>query len=264
MLPLLLLAVSLPCAAGQHSREGEAAAEPPALRGPSVSKAAKPSEAPKPIIVVVGGVGGLENLKLSLQWALHLAGLDAEVRNFEWTHGKGHIIKDLQDTRNHADKTDELVHELRRLKADAPDRPLYLVGRSGGTVLALGAAARFPPQSFERIILLSPAISPTFDLSPALRATRRELVAFCSDLDWFVLGWGTQQFGTADRYYSSSAGLKGFVPPPDATPETEELYCRLVQVHWSPSMILHGHTGGHIGPTLPTFLASDVVPWLKP
>jgi pimeloyl-ACP methyl ester carboxylesterase len=248
---LLLLAVALSGNAGVEDR--------PAVDAASISPTAK-----SPIIVVVGGVGGLENLKLSLQWSLRLAGLDAEVRNFEWTHGKGHIFKDLQDTRNHADKTEELVRELRRLKAEEPDRSLYLIGRSGGTILALGAAARFPPQSFERIILLSPAVSPTFDLSPALRATRRELVAFCSDLDWFVLGFGTQQFGTADRYYSSSAGLKGFVPPPNATPETEELYRRLVQIHWTPSMILHGHTGGHLGPTLPTFLANDVVPWLKP
>lgn len=216
------------------------------------------------LIVIVGGVGGIENLKLSLQWALHHAGMEAEVQNFEWTHGKGHIFKDLQDTRNHIQKTKELVEEIHKVKNADPERPIYLIGRSAGTVVALAAAAELPPQTLERIILLSPAVSANFDLGPALRATRHEIVSFSSDLDWLVLGWGTQRFGTADRYYASSAGLGGFTPPPDADADTQELYHRLVQVRWTPSMILHGHTGGHIGTTLPTFLASDVVPWLKP
>ena len=42
------------------------------------------------------------------------------------------------------------------------------------------------------------------------------------------------------------------------------LYNRLVQVRWMPSMILEGHTGGHLGTAMPTFLNREVVPWLKP
>jgi hypothetical protein len=82
--------------------------------------------------------------------------------------------------------------------------------------------------------------------------------------DTVVLGWGTKQFGTADRYYSCSAGMTGFVRPVDADEETQELYRRLVQVRWTPGMIFHGHPGGHIGTAMPTFLARDVAPWLRP
>src|SRR6516162_5502717 len=91
----------------------------------------EPTTAGRPIVLIVGGVGGLENLKLGTQWALKHAGLDCEVRNFEWTHGKGHILKDLQDTRQHARKTAELVDEIRKIKESDPDRPLYIIGRSG-------------------------------------------------------------------------------------------------------------------------------------
>jgi hypothetical protein len=236
------------------------------LCGEQLAAAEPGSVAPeKPgLVLIVGGVGGLENLKLSLQWALKYAGLDCEIRNFEWTHGKGHIFKDLQDSRNHSQKTTELAEEINRIKAADPDRPLFLIGRSGGAVMALAVSELLPPQTIERIILLSPAVSPNFDLRPALRATRNEIVSFYSDLDWFILGWGTNHFGTADRIYSPSAGMTGFVKPGDDDPEGKELYRRLVQVRWNPAMILVGHTGGHIGTTMPGFLAKDVVPWLKP
>jgi hypothetical protein len=121
-----------------------------------------------------------------------------------------------------------------------------------------------PPQTLERIILLSAAVSPSYDLKPALRATRQEIVSFNSELDWFVLGWGTWQFGTADRFYCSSAGKCGFVRPPENDTEGRELYRRLVEIRWTPNMLLRGNNGGHIGSVMPTFLATDVAPWLKP
>jgi pimeloyl-ACP methyl ester carboxylesterase len=217
-----------------------------------------------PVVIVCGGVGGLENLEIYLKWAVQHTGVPCDVRGFDWTHGKGHIFKDLQDTQNHAQKTAELAEEVRRVCLTEPGRPIILIGRSGGSVLALGVAEMLPPQTLERIILLSAAVSPGYDLKPALRATRKEIVSFRSELDWFVLGWGTWQFGTADRLYCSSAGKCGFNHPPESDAEGKELYRRLVEICWTPSMLLHGNNGGHIGTVMPSFLASDVVPWLKP
>lgn len=226
-----------------------------------------PAQEPAPpggLVFLVGGVGGLENLKHATNWAVRNAKLDCEVREFNWTHGKGHILRDLQDTRHHEAKTAELVRLIVDAREQEPERPIYLIGRSGGSVLALTAAGQLPPETLERIILLSPAVSPSFDLRPALRACKHEIVNFHSDLDLFVLGWGTTQFGTADRFYTPSAGLAGFVKPGEGDDESRDLYRRLVQVRWTPSKILRGHPGGHIGTAIPTFLASDVTPWLKP
>lgn len=217
-----------------------------------------------PLVFVIGGVGGLENLEISMRWAAQHAGIPCEVRDFDWTHGKGHFFKDLQDTQNHAQKTAELAEEIRRECLLEPGRPIFLIGRSGGSILALGVAELLPPQTLERIILLSAAVSPSYDLRPALRATRQEIVSFQSELDWFVLGWGTWQFGTADRLFTASAGKGGFNRPSESDAEGQELYRRLVEIRWTPSMLLHGNNGGHIGSVMPSFLASDVAPWLKP
>jgi pimeloyl-ACP methyl ester carboxylesterase len=230
---------------------------------PAQTVAPPDTESKHGVVIVVCGIGGLDFVALSSHWALPRAGVRHEIREFSWTHGKGRLLRDLQDTQHCLQKAGELATEVRTIKAQDPDRPVFLVGKSGGTGLVLAAAEQLPPQSLERIILLSPAVSPTYDLRPALRATKHEIVSFHSPYDQLVLHWGTSQFGTIDRYYGASAGLHGFVIPKDLSPEDRALYDRLVQVRWSPAMILEGHIGIHIGTSMPAFVAKEVAPWLK-
>jgi hypothetical protein len=200
---------------------------------------------------------------MSSEFALPRAGVAHEIREFRWTHGKGHIFKDLQDTQNAIQKAHELAGTLSSAKLLEPDRPIFVIARSGGTGLVLAAAEQLPPQTIERIILLSAAVSPKYDLRPALRASRHGIVSFYSPLDQIVLGWGTRRFGTIDRFYGPSAGLKGFIVPTEMSPEDRQLYARLVQLPWHPRMIWEGHLGGHFGTNVPTFLGKEVAPWLK-
>lgn len=235
----------------------------PAMPPPRVPASAEQPSKPG-VIIVVCGIGGIDFVGLSSQWALPRAGVRHEIREFSWTHGKGRLLRDLQDTQHCLRKANELAAEVEKIKTQDPERPVYLVGKSGGTGLVLAAAEQLPPQTLERIILLSPAVAPTYDLRPALRATKYEIVSFYSPYDQLVLNWGTRQFGTIDRYYGASAGLRGFVIPPDLNASDRALYERLVQVKWNPAMILEGHLGIHIGTSMPAFVAKEVGPWLKP
>lgn len=212
------------------------------------------------IIFVVGGVGGIDVLAESVR----KLGLAHEVRDLVWTHGKGRIIKDLQDTPHIRKKAAELAAEIRRAHAEDPERPLFLIGKSGGAGLSLLAAEQLPPHTLQRLILLSPAVTPTYDVRPALRATRGEVVSYYSGFDWFVLGWGTWQFGTVDCVKGPSAGLCGFEKPANMSPADRDLYARFVQVRWSPSMIGSGNPGGHLANSMPAFIAKEVKPWLRP
>lgn len=215
------------------------------------------------VIFVVGGVGGFDVVGRSAQWALPQAGVPHEVRDFVWTHGWGRVLKDLQDIRYLLQKAEELASEIREVKAADPERPVYLVGKSGGAAVVLAAAERLPPETLERIILLSPAVSTTYDLRPALRATRKQIVSFHSKHDRLVLGWGTREFGTADRVYGPSAGLHGFTTPDNPSEEDRLLLQRLVQIPWMPRMVWEGHLGTHLGTSLPVFLYKEVAPWLR-
>lgn len=216
------------------------------------------------VVFRVGGVGGIGFMGFTTHWALPRAGLPHEIRDFTWTHGKGHMFLDLQDTRHCLVKAHELAVEIRKIKAENPDKPVYVLAHSGGSALALAAAEVLPERSIERIVLLSAAVSPAYDLRPALRATNNGIINFYSRKDHLILGWGTKCFGTMDRYYGPSAGYVGFVVPTNLETDDRLLYSRLVQRPWYPKQILEGNTGGHEGSVMPGFLAKEVVPWLKP
>jgi pimeloyl-ACP methyl ester carboxylesterase len=221
------------------------------------------AEAAPGVVFVVGGIGGLDPLGMSAKVALPLAGVKHEIREFCWTHGKLKLLRDLQDTRYLLARAGEMAVEVQKVKADHPERPVYLVGHSAGAAVVLAAAEQLPVGTLQRLIVLSAAVSPAFDLRPALRATRGELVAFNSGCDWVVLGWGTNQFGTADRVYSPSAGMVGFETPLGLEDEGRALYRRLVQRPWRMDMLLAGCGGAHHSTTMPLFLARFVAPWLR-
>lgn len=239
------------------------------LAGPSVLTA-KERPAPEPvkgseragIVITVEGIGGMDLIGHVAALAFRRAGLPHEVRRFVWTHGKGKHLKDLQDTAHMVRKAEELAALIRTLRTEAPKRPIYIVARSGGTGVTLFALEELPPGSVDRVVFLAAAVSPGYDLRPALRAVKRELVSFHSPFDQLVLNLGTRRFGTVDRHYGPSAGLHGFVPPPKLDDEGRALYARLVQVPWQSRMLLRGHMGSHFGSSLPSFLAAEVAPWL--
>jgi hypothetical protein len=214
------------------------------------------------IVFVADGIGGMDALgKIGRQcWAA--CGVPHEIRTFRWSHGTCHWLQDLQDEHNILWKGQKLAAKVREAKAKDPDRPIYLVGRSGGAGIVLTAAAHLPPDTVERIVLLSPAVSPSYDLSAAFRATRAEIVCFCSCNDQVLLNLGTSLFGTVDRVYGPSAGLHGFILPGNEEKDRCDLYSRLVHVRWRPDMLCEAHPGLHVSALSPLFLRREVAPWL--
>jgi pimeloyl-ACP methyl ester carboxylesterase len=239
------------------------AVSPALAQAPAALASRAEPDSPEAIVIAVGGVGGLDILGWSTQRAVGKAGLKYHVREFVWTHGWGQIFSDLQDRPHMEEKARDLARLIRRLQAEYPGRPVYLVAKSGGTGLAVRAAELLPEGSLERIVLLSAAMSPDYDLRAALRSCRREIVSYHSSFDQFILNWGTRQFGTIDRVYGPSAGLHGFRTPAELDEEGRTLYRRLIQVPWQPRMLMSLHNGGHAGNSFPAFLQAEVIPWLR-
>lgn len=234
------------------------------LAAPSFAWAAPRPEPTRPgVVYVVEGVGGMEVFKLTADLGFGWAGLPHEIRSFSWSHGFGCFLRDLQDRDNVTNKGAELAQEVLVLKRQEPARPVYLIGRSGGTGVVVRAAECLPPDTLERMILLASALSPCHDLRPALTATRGGIVSYHSRADRLILDWGTRQFGTIDGVQSQAAGHVGFAVPREQRSADAQLYQRLVQIRWTPSMMLAGNFGGHNGSLLPAFLASEVARWLR-
>ena len=222
-----------------------------------------PEGAETGLVLVADGCGGIELCELGVRQVMGERGGQARVTPVRWGHGFGRWHADLTDVANHSAQSRAIVEQVIDWRERHPSKPVFLLGKSGGTWIVVKALEELPGDSVEAVVLLAPAISPDYDLSRALRAVSRELVAFWSPLDVVVLGAGTWLFKTTDRVRSFSAGLVGFRPPEGLDDEGRALYrAKLRQVRWRAEMARTGYLGGHVGPDSPAFLRKYVVPLL--
>jgi hypothetical protein len=63
--------------------------------------------------------------------------------------------------------------------------------------------------------------------------------------------------GTADRCWSRSAGMVGFLTPSDPEPAK-----KLRHLRWSPKFLQQGWIGGHSSVASPRFVWRTLVPWI--
>ncbi len=216
------------------------------------------------LVLVADGVGGLDLCGTALRYVMGAQKLPYIVRVIPWGHGLGHWHQDLTNAANRDAKASVMAEEVRAFQARSPGASVFLVGKSGGTGVVVKALEALGEGSVDLAVLISPALSPNYDLTAALKAVRRELVVFWSPLDLIVLGAGTRIFGTIDRIKTVSAGLVGFRPPKPGRDDQKAQYAKLRQVRWRPKMASTGYLGGHVGPDSPAFLRKYVVPLFRP
>ena len=216
------------------------------------------------LVLIADGVGGFDLTSFGLRHIVGQGGGPQRVEAVAWGHGWGRWHADLSNVDNQRLGARAVADRVLAWRAAHPDRPAYLVGKSGGTGIAVAALELLPEGSVEAAALLASALSPTYDLTRALRAVDREVVAFWSPLDGIILGLGTWLFGTIDRVHSVGAGLVGFRPPGGLDAAGRELYrAKLRLVRWTRAMIAVGNFGGHAGTDNPAFLRRYVLPILR-
>jgi hypothetical protein len=218
------------------------------------------------LVLVADGVGGLDLCGTGLRYVVGAEELPLIVKVVPWGHGWGRWHRDLTNAHNrdaHARRVAAELEAFRLQTHEGAERPVYVVGKSGGTGVVVKALELLPEGAVDKAVLIAPALSPDYDLTRALRAVRHEMVVFWSPFDVIVLGAGTRVFGTIDRVRSVSAGLVGFRPPATPGGDSEAPYAKLRQVRWRPEMASTGYLGGHVGPDSPAFLRKYVVPLLR-
>jgi pimeloyl-ACP methyl ester carboxylesterase len=211
------------------------------------------------IVLIVDGAGGYQNAPRAIAAAVDEMHLPLHVRSFDWTHGWGPGLADVVDRDYSLCQGRRLAEEVCQYRRAQPGVPITLVGYSAGSAVALAAAELLPPATLERIVLLAPAVSASYDLSRALVSARLGVDAFVSARDLLLLGLGTALVGTADGKRDAAAGRVGFCPPRESA-----LVGRLRQYPWERSVAWTGNTGGHTGSLRPAYLKAFVVPLLLP
>jgi pimeloyl-ACP methyl ester carboxylesterase len=213
-------------------------------------------------VFVADGAGDFQITSRTLRSVSQADGYPLRIVTAHWSHGYLRIIADHVCYNYARMQGKKLADEVLDYRTQNPHTPIYLVGHSAGSAVIMAALENLPPGVVDRALLLSPSLSSSYDLRPALAAVGRGLHVFYSTHDYWYLGLVTNLLGSSDRHWSDSSGRYGFRVPCQG--DNTGLYGKLVQRPWQPADMQLGNLGGHYGNYQLEFLRTYIIPLLQP
>jgi len=203
-------------------------------------------------IIVLPGIEGRSLLNHGIAAGLNDAGLPYGIEIYDWTDGPLWAIYNLRSRKLHERQSRLVREKILAYRSEYPGRPVFLVGHSGGGALSLLTAEGLPEGTgVTGIVLMVPAISPSYSLDRALAHVERGIWNYCSYGDVVYLGALTTLFGTVDGKHVPAAGAVGFARPVDA---------RVHQIPFQIPMLRDWNAGGHLTCTNRTFVRKWIAP----
>jgi len=145
-------------------------------------------------------------------------GLPHEIHHFTWTHGTGKLLRICRTRKHILKKADELAAFIKAYRDKHPHRPIYVIGKAGHRHRPLWRCRALPAQCVDRVFCSAPAVSPTFDLRAALRATRRNrLVPFRATIAW-CSAWAPASSARSIAITATAPRMVGSTIPEQLTP----------------------------------------------
>lgn len=207
-------------------------------------------------VIVLPGIEGHSFLNRGIAYGLKDAGVPFGIEIYDWTDGPLWAIYNLRSRKLHALQCERLREKILAYQRDYPGRPVYLIGHSGGAALSLLTAAGLPEGvNVTGIVLIVPAMSPTYSLEGAATHVERAIWNYRSYGDCVYLGALTTLFGTVDGRHVPAAGALGFKKP---------LNPKVTEIPFQMSMLRDWNTGGHLTCTNRTFVRKWIAPLVMP
>ncbi|MBT3278650.1 MAG: alpha/beta hydrolase [Phycisphaerales bacterium] len=211
-----------------------------------------PDRLDRGLVVLLTGIEGRSLLNEAIAEGLDDGGVDWAIEIKDWTSLWGMLVS-LRDEKRNREVAGEIAARIERYQAAYPDRPVMILGHSGGGGMAVYTAEKLTNGKVQGVLLLNGAISKDYRLMRALRKSEQGLVNFYSPLD-MVVRFGTLFAGTMDSQHSESAGSVGFEVPTTLPKEYDTLY----QIGWNQDMVDSFHIGNHFS-SASTFYASKYI-----
>jgi pimeloyl-ACP methyl ester carboxylesterase len=204
-----------------------------------------PAQLARGYVWMAPGIEGSAILMKSAYEGLRDAGVDCAIEVYEWPNLLG-PLENLIDPTLARSLARAVAPRIAQYRRTHPDKPLHLLGYSGGGALAVFIAEELPEDTpVDNIVLVQVSLSREYDLSKALRRVRGRIVNLHAPLDVIMLGMGTTVFGTMDRKHAFSAGKDGFDLEKAVRDPAERQ--RVEQQSWSTKALWSGHMGTHMG-----------------
>lgn len=220
--------------------------------------------ADKGLVVVLPGIQGEDGLTESIRSGFSGGGVDRAVLVQGW--GKpipiaGLLLNQVDFIGCRIDAA-VIAGKILAYQNKFPDRPVHLVGHSGGGAVAVFVAEALADQPkakpIDGLVLLSASISAGYDLTKALGACSRGILNCYNPEDIGMLGFATTLLGNLDGGHGPSAGLNGFhLPLLNKRQKTQDLYATKLAQHQVPA-----YGGPHFSSTNADFISGVPSKWI--
>ena len=208
----------------------------------------------RPLVLVANGAGGSTTASENLVDVNGELQLGLRIQMIGWCRHDA-FFPGPGRQRSPASRATRLSCMVAGIRKDCPNSQIFFVGHSAGTRVILAAAEMLPEKSVDRIFLMASAVSCTYDLTLALKASRYGIDNFWSSEDG-MLEAAVWHGKTADGTKLPCAGKVGFrLPCPDKA--YKDAYRNLRQYRWNEEMT---GNGGHSAWILRHNLKKCVVP----
>jgi pimeloyl-ACP methyl ester carboxylesterase len=191
------------------------------------------------LVFVANGVGGSTVVSDNLLELNSEKRLGMRIQMVPWCRHNS-LFMDLTDQEAQLNAAARIACSVSAIRQDCPSARIFFVGHSAGARVVLAAAELLPPKSVDRIIVLAPAVSCTYDLTTALKTSRYGIDNFFSSED-SVLDSENRHYRNADGPKTHAAGRAGFHLV-SCDKHDIDLYRNLRQYRWTAEF---SGNGGH-------------------
>ncbi|MFB3891487.1 MAG: hypothetical protein ACE15C_05630 [Phycisphaerae bacterium] len=224
-----------------------------------------PDRKAKGLVIILPGIEGESSFNHQIRYGLMAGGIDWALPIYRWGRPvpvAGMLLNQMDFIGNRIEAA-KIAGMIVQYQDSYPNRPVYLVGHSGGGGMAVFAVEALPEgRQVDGVVLLSASISSVYDLTRALRHCRKGIANYYNTADVGLLGIGTIIAGNVDGIHGPSAGLIGFnMPGPGSSKERLSAYERLRQ-HRLDEAYFYGEDA-HAAATSASFISSQVAPWIS-
>ena len=224
-----------------------------------VKTTTQPTTQPTALHIHLPGIGGYRSVDRGMLRGLREGGYNERIRVHDWT-GADAGLAALMATQRHKDESQHVAQIILDELEVNPKTRITVSAHSAGAGIIAWALEQLPPdKKIDTLLLIAPALSPTYDLSRAMSHVRNKVYVIYSPYDSAVLGMGTKMFGTVDGVKVEAAGKVGFKAPPNAD---KQQYEKLVQIAYRSDWVKLGNIGDHIGGLSRPFAKAVLAPLL--
>lgn len=212
---------------------------------------------PQPTVFYCDGAGWYAS-GAHVESGLRKAGYRGRFTNYAWSSYLGPTTDHLITARSRlvARGLSRRIEDARRT---APNEPIYVVGLSAGTAVALNAIEELAQgMKVDHVVLFSSSVSASRDLIPVMNNVTGRLYATTSSHDGILKTLVTN----ADGGDGPPAGLAGFRYSGQGGRIGINAYNRVFSIPWRASFLQYDWDGGHTTATEAAFVQHVIAPRL--